>query len=156
MKPALVNRSEALTEYDNPLHLSKSLAALFAPSPLLHVHDRIIAGLPFSFVREIATPLGLEALEMAARCGLSRSTYLRKVKKPKERLSNLESDALTRHINLLRKACEAFGDFKSARTWLKTAQPGLGNAIPIELARTSVGAREVEKLLTRIEHGVYA
>ncbi|WP_082407641.1 MbcA/ParS/Xre antitoxin family protein [Verrucomicrobium spinosum] len=39
---------------------------------------------------------------------------------------------------------------------LNAPQTGLGGAIPLDYARTEVGAREVEALLTRIEHGVYA
>ena len=38
----------------------------------------------------------------------------------------------------------------------KLPQIGLGDAIPLELAQTSFGFREVEKLLTRFSHGVYA
>jgi len=32
----------------------------------------------------------------------------------------------------------------------------LGGAIPLEYARTEVGARELEKLLGRIDYGVYS
>jgi Protein of unknown function (DUF2384) len=45
----------------------------------------------------------------------------------------------------------------SARTpWLNCPQIGLGGAVPLEFAQTTFGFREVEKLLTRIDHGVYA
>jgi putative toxin-antitoxin system antitoxin component (TIGR02293 family) len=48
------------------------------------------------------------------------------------------------------------GDEAAARQWLNYPQIGLGNAIPLECAQTSFGSREVEKLLTRIDRGVYA
>jgi uncharacterized protein (DUF2384 family) len=42
------------------------------------------------------------------------------------------------------------------RTPMVTPQFGLGGAVPLEYAETEVGAREVENLLGRIEHGVYS
>ncbi len=48
------------------------------------------------------------------------------------------------------------GDEDAARQWLGCPQIGLGNAVPLDCAQTTFGFREVEKLLTRIDHGVYA
>ncbi|MGL4234866.1 antitoxin Xre/MbcA/ParS toxin-binding domain-containing protein, partial [Tabrizicola sp.] len=33
--------------------------------------------------------------------------------------------------------------------------PSLGDRIPIEMAQTDIGAREVEAVLLRMAHGVY-
>ena len=41
------------------------------------------------------------------------------------------------------------------RRWLRSPALGLGGAVPLEF-KTEVGAREVENLLGRIEHGVYS
>jgi putative toxin-antitoxin system antitoxin component (TIGR02293 family) len=57
---------------------------------------------------------------------------------------------------LLKKADDVFGDGASAREWLTHKQPGLGGAVPLDFARTEIGAREVENLLGRIEYGVYS
>jgi uncharacterized protein (DUF2384 family) len=35
-------------------------------------------------------------------------------------------------------------------------QVGLNNAVPLEFAKTEIGAGEVENLLGRIEYGVYS
>jgi putative toxin-antitoxin system antitoxin component (TIGR02293 family) len=43
---------------------------------------------------------------------------------------------------------------ESARQWLETAIPSLENHRPLDLAATEPGAREVEDLIGRIEHGV--
>jgi putative toxin-antitoxin system antitoxin component (TIGR02293 family) len=40
--------------------------------------------------------------------------------------------------------------------WLKRPQIGLGGRTPLALLTTDVGSAEAEKLLLRIEHGVYA
>jgi putative toxin-antitoxin system antitoxin component (TIGR02293 family) len=86
---------------------------------------------------------------------LSRATFHRREADHKP-LSAAETDALLRHAFLFKKAVEVFEDEDQAREWLKSPQYGLGGAVPLDLAATTFGYREVEKLLTRIEFGVYA
>jgi putative toxin-antitoxin system antitoxin component (TIGR02293 family) len=72
-------------------------------------------------------------------------------------LTEHESDSLARHSSLLSQAIAVFdGDEEAAKQWLSCPQVGLGNGVPLDLAQTSFGYREVEKLLTRIDHGAYA
>lgn len=67
-----------------------------------------------------------------------------------------ESDRLLRASRLFGKTLELFeGDRDAATEWLTTAQPALGGIIPLEIARTDIGAREVERLVGRLEHGVF-
>jgi len=61
-----------------------------------------------------------------------------------------------RYQSLLKKAEEVFGDAENAREWLTHPQRGLGNAVPLEFAKSELGAGEVENLLGRIEYGVYS
>lgn len=120
------------------------------------IHKEIVGGLPFRFVATVAEQAGLAAEELARRIGVSRSTFHRRKKASASRLSTLESDALARYASLTSKAVETFdGDEDAARRWLGSAQPGLGGAVPLDIARTTPGFREVEKLLTRIDRGVY-
>jgi putative toxin-antitoxin system antitoxin component (TIGR02293 family) len=68
-----------------------------------------------------------------------------------------ESDRLLRATRLFGRTLELFeGDRQAATDWLTTAQPALGGATPLDLARTDVGAREVERLIHRLEHGVFS
>ena len=68
-----------------------------------------------------------------------------------------ESDRLLRASRLFGKTLELFeGDRDVATEWLTTAQRALGGAVPLDLARTEVGAREVEQLVGRLEHGVFS
>jgi putative toxin-antitoxin system antitoxin component (TIGR02293 family) len=68
-----------------------------------------------------------------------------------------ESDRLLRASRLFGKTLELFeGDREAATKWLTTAQPALGGTVPIDLAKTDVGAREVETLIGRLEHGVFS
>lgn len=47
-----------------------------------------------------------------------------------------------------------FDGLEAAKQWLNAPQVGLGGAVPLDYAKTEVGAHEVENLLGRIEYGV--
>jgi putative toxin-antitoxin system antitoxin component (TIGR02293 family) len=117
----------------------------------------IVRGLPIKLVHPLAEAIGMGAEDLAKRIGVSRSSFHRWSKKPNTALSAQSSDALVRFGILMTKAMGTFdGDGNAARQWLSSPQPGLGNAVPLDLAQTTPGFREVEKLLTRIDLGVYA
>jgi putative toxin-antitoxin system antitoxin component (TIGR02293 family) len=119
-------------------------------------HGEIMGGFHAHAVVEVAQKFGITPAAMAERIGVSRSTFHRKQKED-SLLATHESDALARHAGLLSHAIAVFdGDEEAAMQWLNCPQIGLGNAVPLECAKTSFGFREVEKLLTRIDHGVYA
>jgi putative toxin-antitoxin system antitoxin component (TIGR02293 family) len=77
-----------------------------------------------------------------------------------EVLDNLKKDFLkSEEINeridkVLKTACKVFEDESLAKSWLSRPQIGLGGRIPLEVIKTEEGAKEVEDLLGRIEHGV--
>jgi len=72
------------------------------------------------------------------------------------RLAPDESDRLLRATRVFARALTMFeGDREAATEWLTTRQPALGGAVPIALAKTDLGAREVEALAGRLEHGVF-
>jgi putative toxin-antitoxin system antitoxin component (TIGR02293 family) len=66
-----------------------------------------------------------------------------------------EGDALVRLLQVISQAREVFGDATLADEWLRSANPALGGNIPIRMARTDLGGREVETVLGRIAHGVF-
>jgi putative toxin-antitoxin system antitoxin component (TIGR02293 family) len=120
-------------------------------------HARIVRGIPYKYLRSVAISVGMMPEDLAKRIGVSRTTFHRKMRNPSTLLSTQESNALARYGILTDKARDTFGgDATAARKWLGTAQPGLGNAVPLEIAQTTPGFQEVEKLLTRIDYGVYA
>lgn len=47
------------------------------------------------------------------------------------------------------------GDQQTSRDWLARPARALGGRTPLEFAETEIGAREVEDLIGRLEHGVY-
>jgi putative toxin-antitoxin system antitoxin component (TIGR02293 family) len=54
------------------------------------------------------------------------------------------------------QATGVFDSESSARAWLTRPQIALAGFVPLELADTGAGIREVENLLGRIDYGVYA
>ena len=73
------------------------------------------------------------------------------------RLRPEESDRLWRGEAIFAMVVDLFdGDIAAAREWLQTPQRGLGGQIPLDVAATAVGAREIERLVGRLEHGVVA
>lgn len=70
------------------------------------------------------------------------------------RLTLEESERLERLARLTALAEDVWEDASLAREFLVTAQPQLDGERPVDLARTDLGARQVEQLLMRIEHAL--
>jgi putative toxin-antitoxin system antitoxin component (TIGR02293 family) len=115
---------------------------------------RIQDGLRFRELETLQNDIDLPLEELAGKLAISRSTLQRR--KAVGRLSRDESDKVVRFAQLLKQAVDVFGSIDRARAWLKHPQRGLGGAVPLDYAETEIGAREVEKLLGRIDYGVYA
>ena len=84
---------------------------------------------------------------------IPRSTFTRR-KKEAKRLTSDESDRLYRLTRLLERAVTVLGDEDEARSWISAPKRAFGGVSPLIMARTDVGAREVEDLLGRIEYGI--
>ena len=115
---------------------------------------RIQAGLSFRAVQNLQKALDIPLETVASVLGMSRATLHRR--KLQGKIDEDESEKLVRYQRLLKKAEDVFGDGKSAREWLTHKQAGLGKVVPLDFARTEIGAREVENLLGRLEYGVYS
>lgn len=93
--------------------------------------------------------------ELANFVQISHRTLNRR--KAQGKLGSDESDRLVRLSRVLWRTLEMFeGDFEAARRWLSKSQVGLGGAAPLELVKSEVGAREIEALIGRLEHGVFS
>ena len=114
---------------------------------------RIQKGLPFSELQALRKQLDLPLDDLASKLSISRATLHRR--KGGGRLSSEESDKVVRFSRLLEHAANVFGNVERGRAWLKFPQYGLGGAVPLDYAKTEIGAREVDNLLGRIEYSVY-
>ena len=111
-------------------------------------------GLPAILVGELEERLDLTPEEMASFLGISLRTLERR--RQGGTLTSVESERLYRIARLFRKATEVFESEEEARRWLKRPQMRLGEQVPLKIARLEPGAREAERLLGRIEHGIPA
>ncbi len=112
------------------------------------------AGLEFVELEALRAQFDFPMEQLATKLGISRATLHRR--KISGRLAPDESDKVVRFARLLGHAVDVFGSVEEARQWLSFQQRGLGGAVPLEYARSEVGAREVENLLGRIQYGVYS
>jgi putative toxin-antitoxin system antitoxin component (TIGR02293 family) len=113
------------------------------------------AGLPFDRLVKFQKTAGIPMDVVARLAGIPRRTLARR--QHDGRLRPDESDRVLRLSTLFDLATDLFeGDADGARRWLESPQTGLGGEVPFEFASTEVGAREVENLILRLEHGVIA
>jgi putative toxin-antitoxin system antitoxin component (TIGR02293 family) len=115
---------------------------------------RVERGVPFKELEALGEMLRVSLEQLSSLIGISRATLHRRRKEG--RLQAAESDRVVRYEQLTAKAAEVFGSPEDAVSWLASPQRGLGGAVPLDYAKTEIGAREVEKLLGRIEYGVYS
>lgn len=115
----------------------------------------IETGLPPAAVEALKEVVGLDDPSLAVTLGVSIRTLAR-VRASEGRLDSVVSDRLYRLARLVAIARVVLEHDDKAVYWLTHPQPGLGNRRPIDLARSEPGAREIENLLLRIEHGVYS
>lgn len=113
------------------------------------------AGLPFQELKVLQTSLDVSAERLAPMLGISKATFHRS-KGAASRLNPALSDRVVRYARLLGFAVKVFGNLEDAKEWLNSPQFGLGGVVPLEYAKTEIGAREVENLLGRIQYGVYS
>lgn len=112
--------------------------------------------MPLRALERLGKLLALESSNEIASLLLipPRTFYYRKKAK---RLTPGESDRLLRTARIFGLAVDLFdGDRDAARQWLQTPKRALGDATPLGYAATEVGAREVEDLIGRAEHGVFS
>lgn len=117
------------------------------------VVKRVREGLPMGEFQAARGLLGLTDERLAGLLGMSRATLHRR--KKSGHLDRMESDRLVRYVRLFARAAEALDGGKGARSWLAAPAVAFHGECPLDYADTEVGAREVEALLMRLEHGVF-
>lgn len=115
---------------------------------------RIRKGMPMAEFRTLADWLDMTDEKLAPLVGISRATFHRR--RHAGHLEPPESERIVRFGRLMGRAVEVLGDEPAAREWLKSPAVAFGGETPLSFADTEVGAREVEYLLGRLEHGVFA
>ncbi len=116
---------------------------------------RIKAGLPVAEFDALRELLDLRVEDLADKIGISIATLSRRRHSGRP-LDAGRSDRLLRFARLFRLAVDLHdGDQAAARDWLRKPARALDGETPLDHADTEAGAREVENLIGRLEHGVY-
>lgn len=125
------------------------------PMDTARLVERVEEGLSFGALERLRQNMGLSMDEMAGLVQIKPRTLDRR--KKEGWLHPEESDRVLRASRVFGGAIALFeGDGEGALGWLSMPQRALGGAVPLEMARTEVGAREVEGLIGRLEHGVFS
>jgi len=121
----------------------------------LELITSIKKGFEYGSLEHFIRTANLQRDEAIDLVGISARTLVRR--KEQGRLSPEESDRLVRAARIVSQTQQLFeGDVAAVNRWLRTPQPALGGATPVEYAGTEAGAREVEALIHRLEHGVFS
>ena len=121
----------------------------------LKLLERVKAGFSFRTFEHLQHNLALPADEVADLVQITKRTLARR--RREGTLTSEESDRVLRASRMLGKALALFeGDIDAARAWLTTPAPALASRTPQQVASTELGAREVENLIGRLEHGVFS
>lgn len=117
--------------------------------------QQVARGFSFTALQTLESNSGLGLSLLASIIGIPKRTLARR--KTAGKLAPDESERLLRISNLFEKCVELFeGDVAAAIHWLTMPKKALNQETPLMYARTEFGAREVEDLIGRLEHGVFA
>jgi putative toxin-antitoxin system antitoxin component (TIGR02293 family) len=117
--------------------------------------NQLRGGLPFTALEKFHAKTRLPMSRVAELVKIAPSTLHRR--KSQKRLAPEESERLFRIAQVFEKATDLFeGDSVGAMRWLQSPHDALEGHSPLELARSEFGAREVENLIGRLEHGVFS
>lgn len=134
------------------------MTTVFKSYPLendLEMAALILAGLPAAVLRRVGTFLGLRPAMVGSIVNINEKTLARRLK-AHARLKPDESERVARLMRIISLATSVLESEEHAREWLKRPLRELGGQTPLQVAATEPGAREVERVLGRIEHGIFA
>lgn len=116
------------------------------------LRDRVRTGLPYQSLESIRERLNLSLPEAAIVLHIPLRTLARR--RHGRKLDADESDRLYRLARIAGQAVAVLGTEEKAATWLRRANRALNGEVPLGLLDTDLGARQIEDVLGRIEHGV--
>jgi putative toxin-antitoxin system antitoxin component (TIGR02293 family) len=111
-------------------------------------------GLPLDAFETLVGTLGIPAAEVRKILGIAPRTFARR--KGKRAFSPMESDQLYRLARITSMAIQVLGSVEKTKHWLERPNRALGGEPPLSFLDTDPGARQVEAVLGRVEHGVFS
>jgi putative toxin-antitoxin system antitoxin component (TIGR02293 family) len=119
------------------------------------LHKKVEQGFAFSALLKILRLMALPMQVLADLLFIPPRTLQRR--KATGRLEPDESDRLLRLSRVYGRAIELFeGNNRATLEWLQSPLPVLAGASPLSMTKTEPGAHEVERLINRLEYGVFS
>lgn len=112
----------------------------------------IRSGFPPGWVKALRTAFDLSNRQLETLLATSMSTLERR-QRAQRPLDVVGSERLDRIAALATHAAQTFEDQDSASRWMITPNRALNDQVPIALCDTEIGARQVRRVLTALEHG---
>ena len=134
-------------------HIPPETAMVCEPEAAYMI-EKVRDGLPFAEFHAMQEMLGVTEARLGAWLGMPRATLHRR--KKAGTLDRAASDRLVRYARLMSHATAALGGIEGARSWLTAPAIAFNGECPLDFADTEIGAREVDALLGRLEHGVFS
>ena len=134
------------------------MTQLFGSYPLendLEMARLVEDGFPASAVNSIGAALGLRPVKVGPLVNITEKTLERRLKDHAQ-LKPSESERVARLMRIIALAGTLLENQENARQWLQRPLRVLGGRTPLEMIATEPGAREVEHVLRRLEHGVFS
>ena len=150
LRPADTCGERWITVYANLIE-DKALLRKRSNSDVQIVIQGLHAGLPVESIHRLGALMGKSQRIIAEAVQIPTRTLSRR-----KRFKPSESDRIFRLSHLFQRAAEVLGNIEETRRWFSSPRKALGGKTPMELSDTDIGAREVEDLLGRIEHGVFS
>ncbi|MGH8209241.1 MAG: type II RES/Xre toxin-antitoxin system antitoxin [Steroidobacteraceae bacterium] len=133
-------------------------STVFKSYPLendLEMAALILAGLPVTALKRVGAFLGLRPAKVGSIVNINEKTLERRLK-THARLKPDESERVARLMRIISLAASVLESEDHARQWLQRPLRELGGRTPLQMTATEPGAREVERVLGRLEHGIFA
>src|SRR5690606_36958066 len=114
--------------------------------------EKVKRGLSTTTFDALQQALDLPARDLYELVHISQRTLFRR--RSEGVLQPNESERVLHLAALYERAERTLGSREQALAWLKKPHRALGGRSPLAFSNTELGAREVEDLLGRIEHGI--
>ena len=115
----------------------------------------IKTGLSPRAVSALAERVGVTRSTILQKLDISESTLVRRTR-ARQKLTPLQSDRLVRVARVYAYATEVLGSEEKARQWMQHPIRALNFMPPFDLLDTEEGARQIETVLSHLEHGVFS
>lgn len=144
--------SSPLQQPATPLWQSAGLPA----SSGISLINAIQKGFPVDSINRLNDELGWPKMVLLEVMGINERNFARR-KAGNGLLKSDESERVARLVRTIDAATDLFeGDRMAALEWITRPAPALAGSRPLELLSSEAGAVEVNRLIGRLEYGVFS